>query len=84
LNESGQMQCRLAIETRTNPSRARSRELSDDHLSIYFTVRQYWGLDPNTSFVEAMRRQREAGEEILERAVVPRVVKPLAQLIASR
>ncbi len=84
LNESGQMQCRLAIETRTSPSRARTREFGDDHLSIYFTVRQYWGLDPNTSFVESMRRQRETGEEILEQAVVPRVVKPLAQLIASR
>ena len=36
------------------------------------------------SFLESMRRQREIGEEILQQSVIPRIVRPLAQVIASR
>jgi hypothetical protein len=31
-----------------------------------------------------MRRQREIGEEMLQQSVIPRIVRPLAQVIASR
>ena len=36
------------------------------------------------TFVESMRRQREIGEEILQQSVIPRIVRPLAQVIASK
>jgi hypothetical protein len=36
------------------------------------------------SFLESMRRQREIGEEMLQQSVIPRIVRPLAQVIASR
>jgi hypothetical protein len=84
LNESCQLQCRLAIETRTNAYQVRTHEFRDDQLSVYFTVRQYWGKGPDQSFLESVRRQREVGEEILQQAVIPRVVRRLAQVIASR
>jgi uncharacterized protein YjfI (DUF2170 family) len=84
LNESGQLQCRLAVETRTNALKARTRDFGDDQISVYFTVRQYWGTGPDMSFVESMRQQREIGEEILQQSVIPRIVRPLAQAIASR
>jgi uncharacterized protein YjfI (DUF2170 family) len=84
LNESGQLQCRLAVETRTNALKVRTREFGDDQISVYFTVRQYWGMGPDMSFVESMRQQREIGEEILQQSVIPRIVRPLAQAIASR
>lgn len=84
LNDSCQLQCRLAIETRTNAYQVRTREFGDDQISIYFTVRQYWGKGPEMSFVESLRRQREVGEEIIQRSVLPKIVKPLAQVIASR
>ena len=84
LNESCQLQCRLAIETRTNGYQVRTREFGDDQISVYFTVRQYWGSGPEMTFLESMRRQREVGEEILQQAVIPRIVRPLAQVIASR
>jgi hypothetical protein len=84
LDESCQLQCRMAIETRANAYKARAREFGDDQISVYFTVRQYWGMGPDTTFVESMRRQREIGEEILQQSVIPRVVRPLAQVIASR
>ena len=84
LNESCQLQCRLAIETRTNAYQVRTREFGDDQISVYFTVRQYWGSGPDQSFLESLRRQREVGEELLQQAVIPRIVRPLAQVIASR
>ncbi len=59
LNESGQLQCRLAIETRANAYKIRTREFGDDQISVYFTVRQYWGMEPDMSFLESLRRQRE-------------------------
>ena len=84
LDETCQLQCRLAIETRTNAVQVRLNEFPDDQISIYFTVRQYWGSGSDQSFLESFRRQREVGEEILRRAVIPRIVRPLAQVIASR
>jgi len=84
LNDSCQLQCRLAIETRTNAYQVRTREFGDDQISIYFTVRQYWGKGPEMSFLESLRRQREVAEEIIQQSIVPKVVRPLAQVIASR
>jgi hypothetical protein len=83
LNDSGDLQCRLSVETRTSGFGPRPREFVDDQISVYFTVRQYWGSGPETTFLDSMRRQRQIGEEILEQAVVPRIVRPLAQAIAS-
>ncbi|MFI5455192.1 MAG: hypothetical protein ACHRXM_07035 [Isosphaerales bacterium] len=84
LNESCQLQCRLAIETRSTGYQVRAREFGDEQISVYFTVRQYWGSGPDMTFLESMRRQREIGEEMLQTAVIPRIVRPLAQVIASR
>jgi hypothetical protein len=84
LNESCQLQCRLAIETRMNPYQVRAREFGDDQIRVYFTVRQYWGIGPEMTFLESIRRQREIGEEIIQQTVIPRIVQPLAQVIASR
>lgn len=84
LDESCQLQCRLAVETRTDAYQLRTGEFDDDQISVYLTIRQYWGNGPDLSFLESFRRQRAIGEEILDRAVLPRIVRPLAQAIASR
>ncbi len=84
LDESCRLQCRFSIETRTNAYQIRTGDFPDEQISVYFTVRQYWGPGPDLSFVESFRRQRTIGEEILAERVVPRVVRPLAAAIASR
>jgi hypothetical protein len=84
LDDSCRLQCRLSLETRTNAYQVRTGEFPDDQISVYFTVRQYWGTGPEMSFVESFRRQREVGEDALQRVVIPRIVRPLAQAIASR
>ncbi|MBV8266769.1 MAG: hypothetical protein JO252_10630 [Planctomycetaceae bacterium] len=84
LDESCRLQCRLALVTRTDAYQIRTGEFPEDQISIYFTVRQYWGTGPEQTFLDSFRRQREIGEEIVQRKVIPRVVRPLAQAIASR
>jgi hypothetical protein len=84
LDETCRLQCRLSVETRTSAYQVRTGEFPDDQISVYFTVRQYWGTGPEMTFVESFRRQRQIGEEAIQRIIVPRVVKPLAQAISSR
>jgi hypothetical protein len=84
LDETCRLQSRLSVETRTNAYQIRTGDFPDDQISVYFTVRQYWGTGPEMSFAESFRRQREIGEEAIQRIVIPRVVRPLAQAIASR
>lgn len=84
LDESCRLQCRLSVETRTDARQVRTGDFGDDQISLYFTVRQYWGSGPDQTFLESFRRQREIGEEMIRNVVIPRVVRPLAQAIASR
>ncbi len=84
MDETCRLQCRLSIETRTNAYQVRTGDFPDDQISLYFTVRQYWGSGPEVSFVDSFRKQREVGEEALTKIVIPRIVRPLARAIASR
>ncbi len=84
LDPTCRLQGRLAIETRTNAQQVRTGDYPDEQISVYFTVRQYWGSGPEQTFIDSFRRQRTIGEEAVQRIVIPRIVKPLAQAIASR
>ena len=83
LDPSLHMQCRLSIETRTNPFQVRSGDFTEEQLSVYFAVRKYWS-GSETSFLDSFRQQRLVGEDLLLNRVIPRVIRPLAQAIASR
>ncbi len=84
LDEACRLQCRLSIETRTNVQQVRTGEYDDDQISLYFTVRQYWGSGTQKGFLESFRNQRDIGEDIVSKIIVPKIVRPIAQAIASR
>lgn len=84
LDDSCRLQCRLSIETRTNAYQIRTGDFPEEQISVYFTIRQYWGGGPDQSFAESFRRQCRIGEEIIQERVLPRVVRPLAATIASK
>ncbi|MBX6315651.1 MAG: hypothetical protein IRY99_22465, partial [Isosphaeraceae bacterium] len=84
LEESCRLQCRLAIETRTNAYQIRTGDYPEEQISVYFTVRQYWGTGPERTFLDSFRRQRAIGEELVQTKIIPKIVRPLAQAIASR
>ena len=84
LEPTCRLQARLSVETRTTAVQVRTGEFPEDQISVYFTVRQYWGSGPDLSFVDSFRTQRQLGEEAVESFVIPKIVRPLARVIASR
>jgi hypothetical protein len=84
LDEQLRLQARLSIETRTNAFQVRTGQFHDEPISVYFTVRQYWGNQPYKTFVESYRKQRELCQELVDNHVIPSVVRPLAQVIQAK
>ena len=84
LDEGLRLQCRLSIETRTNAYQVRTSQFHDEPISVYFTVRQYWGGQPYQSFIESYQRQRQLCQELVDSHVVPAVIQPLARAIAAK
>lgn len=84
LEGSCRRQARLMIETRTNAYQVRRDEFPEEHISVYFTVRQYGSLGADTSFQDTLTMLRQDSERLLEQHVIDQVLRPLAQAIASR
>jgi hypothetical protein len=82
LNEEQQLHCRLRIETRSSGNG--NDQPSEEPLSVYFTVRQYWRGQPVSEFLDAYHRQREICQELVEQHVIPAILQPLAQVIATK
>lgn len=77
-------QARIEIVTRTGAYQVRSGDYSDDAISVYLIMRQYWG-DPR--LVEPARIAAELvlrGEQLLVERVIPRIVQPISAAIATR
>jgi hypothetical protein len=84
LDESCRLQCRLNIETRSNAYQLRTGQFPEAPISVYFTVRQYWGRQGGKTFQESYRHQRKLCQELVDSHVVPNVIRPLAQSIANK
>lgn len=84
LDEECRKQARLMIETRTNAYQVRKGEFPEEQISVYFTVRQYGSLNPNTSFAETLDDLKLRSDELLEQYVIDQVLRPLAQAISTK
>ena len=84
LDDQCRSQCRLSIETRTNFYQVRTNQFPEAPISVYFTVRQYWGRQPFKDFHESYRHQRRVCQELVDSHIIPAVVRPLAQTIAAK
>ena len=84
LNDTCRLQARLMIETRTSAYHVRRGEYPEEHISVYFTLRQYGSLEPGVTFDETLHTLRGRCEEMLEECVVERVLRPLAQAISAK
>ena len=84
LDDNCRLQCRLSIETRTNAFQVRTGQYPEAPISVYFTVRQYWGRQPFKNFVDSYRNQRKTAQELVDNHIIPGVVRPLAQAIAAK
>jgi hypothetical protein len=84
LDEACQLQCRLSIETRTTAYQVRTGNFPESPITVYFTVRQFWGKQPFKTFVESYHNQRRILDELVSTYVVPQVINPLAKAISLK
>jgi len=84
LDEECRTQCRLSVETRTGAYHVRTGEFPEEQLSVYFTARRYGSLDPDESYVSAMKRLVDVCTELVDNYVVDNVLRPLQQAIAIK
>jgi len=84
LDEDCRLQCRLSVETRTNAYQIRTGQFPEAPISVYFTVRQYWGRQSCKTFGESYRNQRRICQDLVDTHIVSGVVRPLAQTIAAK
>src|SRR5262249_55621958 len=84
LDENCRLQCRLSVETRTNAYQIRTGQYPEAPISVYFTVRQYWGRQPYKTFGESYKNQRKIVQELVDHHIIPSVIRPVAQAIAAK
>lgn len=84
LSDECDAQAYLDIKSRTSTYEVRTGQYEPQMLSVYLTLRRYWGFEESASLVSVHRELLERGEELAAEKVVPLIVNPLAQAIASQ
>lgn len=82
LTENCDAQAYVEVKSRSSTYEIRTGRFEDQPLSVYLTVRKYWGSENNQSLVQVHGRLFEWAEELAADKVVPILVTPLAQAIA--
>lgn len=77
-------QAYLEVKSRTTTYEIRSGEYACQPLSVYLTVRRYWGFGGSNDLVAVHSELLTAGESLTQRRIIPTVVQPLIEAIASR
>lgn len=78
------LQAHLEIKSRSSSYEIRTGEYDPQPLSIYLTVRRYWSFTQATDLTAVQAELVRHAHELAKDHVVPLVVNPLAQAIASR
>ena len=84
LDDACQLQCRLTVETRTSAYQVRTGNFPESPISVYFTVRQFWGKQPFKTFAESYQNQRRVLDELVNSHLIPTVISPLAKAISTK
>jgi hypothetical protein len=84
LDDACRLQCRLSIETRTNAFQIRTGQFPEAPISVYFTVRQYWGRQGGKTFGESYKNQRKVLQELVDQHIIPSVIQPLNRTITNK
>jgi hypothetical protein len=83
-DEACYLQGRLSVETHSNSYQIRTGNYEDEPISVYFTVRRYPQPGVVIDLQDALRLQADLCEEQSQRLVIPKIVQPLAEAIATR
>jgi hypothetical protein len=78
------LQAYVEVKSRTSSFEVRTGEYEPQPLSVFLTVRKYWGFGAPGTLADAQRQLFERADEVAAHKVVPVLVNPLAHAIASR
>lgn len=78
------LQAYIEVKSRTTTYEVRNQVFEGEPISVFLTVRKYWGVQPAGSLVDVLRALFDTAEEMATEKVVPGFVNPLAAAIASR
>jgi len=78
------MQAYVEVKSRTTTYEVRGDSFEGEPISVFLTIRKYWGLAGDGSPTDVLRTLFETADELAGEKVVPGFVNPLAAAIASR
>jgi hypothetical protein len=84
LSEDCRLQGRIDVVTRTNSYQVRTGDYSNDVISVYLILRRYWGDRPKDPMEKLLADMAQRGEELCINHLIPKVLKPISSVIASR
>jgi hypothetical protein len=84
LSEDCRLQARIDIVTRTNSYQVRTGDYSDDVIRVYLILRRYWGDRPREPMEQLLSDMAHRAEQLCDKHVLPRVIRPISAAIASR
>ena len=84
LSDDCRLQARIDVVTRTNSYQVRTGDYSDDVISVYLILRRYWGDRPKDPMEKLLADMAERGEELCLNHLIPKVLKPISNVISSR
>ncbi len=78
------LQAYIELKSRTATYEIRTHNYESQPLSVFLTLRKYWGYSKERSLLGSHREMLEHADALAADKIVPLVVNPLAQAIASR
>ncbi len=84
LTDDCDLQAYVDIKSRTTTYEVRTCQYESQALSVFLTLRKYWGFGQSQTLLNVHTELLERAEEMATERVVPAIVQPLAQAIASQ
>jgi hypothetical protein len=84
LSDACDTQVYVEIKSRTSTFEVRTGQFETQPLSVFLTIRRFFGFSEGESLISIHRDLTEIGMDWAGERVVPMVIQPLAQAIASR
>ncbi len=84
LSDDCRLQARIDVVTRTSSYQVRTGDYSDDCISVYLILRRYWGDRAKLATDQVLVELIERAETLTGSYLLPRIVRPLNEAIASR
>lgn len=84
LTPSCDLQAYIELKSRTSSYEVRTGDYETHPLSVFLTIRKYWGFADGQNLADSHRHLADLADELATERVVPLLVNPLAHAIASR